>query len=279
MLLVFVLVGTSSDRSMCGLYVSRSSSFICFFSLLLALRRNTATHWQLAVLKVYIMQRYKISTGSLSRRGHRWRIHQGLSMISGNLWKRPRGLLKFDQRPEFPSAALRLVEIRSFFFEIRAEDHVDRKSRRVGKPKMRNPGAVRVKGFRINAVSYLGFLPKRRNKRGLSNRQGKAAREMRSQSRIDEKNASKRKIWESRHEILVAHMMYSQNKTYFQKRTNIRVVKRRGAVEARRAHNPDVLGSKPSGANIFCKLKASHINHSPLCTVLDIATCIQLALI
>ena len=26
--------------------------------------------------------------------------------------------------------------------------------------------------------------------------------------------------------------------------------KRRGAVEARRAHNPDVLGSKPSGAKL-----------------------------
>ena len=29
---------------------------------------------------------------------------------------------------------------------------------------------------------------------------------------------------------------------------------RRGAVEARRAHNPDVLGSKPSGARLFFSL-------------------------
>jgi hypothetical protein len=27
--------------------------------------------------------------------------------------------------------------------------------------------------------------------------------------------------------------------------------KHRGAVEARRAHNPDVVGSKPTGANFF----------------------------
>ena len=32
---------------------------------------------------------------------------------------------------------------------------------------------------------------------------------------------------------------------------NINLAERRGAVEARRAHNPDVLGSKPSGANLF----------------------------
>ena len=33
--------------------------------------------------------------------------------------------------------------------------------------------------------------------------------------------------------------------------------KHRGAVEARRAHNPDVVGSKPTGANFFIFLQCS----------------------
>ena len=36
-------------------------------------------------------------------------------------------------------------------------------------------------------------------------------------------------------------------------------VKRRGAAEARRAHNPDVLGSKPSGARFFSFIFSTYL--------------------
>ena len=44
-------------------------------------------------------------------------------------------------------------------------------------------------------------------------------------------------------------------------------VKRRGAVEARRAHNPDVLGSKPSGAklNFYIFIVSPYENSRSVC--------------
>lgn len=70
---------------------------------------------------------------------------------------------------------MRIIRVRGFYGlkKKRAEDHVNPETRAVG-----------MKGFRINALSYLEHFPKRRNKRGFSHRETTGGERMRSRLRM-----------------------------------------------------------------------------------------------